>query len=155
MKTLLVHCSGDEAVTSLCAKSASSNIDVLELRELSNASPMMKRIKNFCGRPAGVPRSYDLPVEVYDKIIIACDGCLSGVYPVVGKFIEKHTLRSKDVSCIVFGEGRIAQKASDALRVLVALSGGTVSRLVSVPVRTFKRDEEDVLTFVRHEMAVQ
>lgn len=154
LKTLLVHCSGDETVAELCRKSAARDIDVLELRELSNSSAFVKKINNFCGRAAGVPGGYDNRVEDYDKIIIACDGCLGGVYPVVNAFIEKHDLRAKDVSCVVFGEGFIAKRASDALRVCVSLSGGTVRRIVSVPRRSFVRDEEALLYYVRHEMAL-
>lgn len=154
LKTLLVHCSGDENVAELCRKSAARDIDVLELRELSNSSSLVKKISNFCGRAAGVPGSYDNRVEDYDKIIIACDGCLGGVYPVVNAFIEKHDLRAKDVSCVVFGEGLIAKRASDALRVCVSLSGGTIRRVVSVPRRSFVRDEEALLYYVRHEMVV-
>jgi hypothetical protein len=74
--------------------------------------------------------------------------------PEISAFITKNNLRYKTIDCIVFGDGRSAERAKDSLRVRVSLSGGTVRNVVSISRRELKYEEEDVLFSVRHRLAV-
>lgn len=155
MKKLLVHCSYDEEISLLCRKSGrdEGETDVLELREFSSSTRMGSRINALKGKSG---RSFRRSIELneYETVIIACQEWMGAVPAVISSFIEGSDLRYKNVVCIVFGNGTFAKKAADYLRVRVSLSGGTVSNAITVPVKTLKTCDEDVLFHVRHKLAV-
>ncbi len=153
MKTLLVHFSNDEDVKELCSRSESSQIDVLELRDLSRKSIL----KNYFGSyKNGTIRlkSYDINLNDYDAVILATDENFGNIAPAMKTFIAENDLRFKDVICLVFGEGRGTKKAGDALRTAVSLSGGTASLVVSISKRAFKKKDEDLLFYMRHKLYI-
>ncbi len=153
MKTLLVHYSDDDTIKKLCKKSAARDIDTLELHEISGSSQIKRRFDALRGAYTRVG-SYDVDVNSYDTVILASDECFGGIYPAMNTFIHNNDLRFKDVICLVFGEGRLAKRAGDALRMQVSLSGGTPRCVVTIPVRNFKQYDEDVLYYVRHKLYV-
>ncbi len=99
-------------------------------------------------------KTYDVNLNEFDRIIIACDEFAGEVAPEVSDFIKANDFRYKSVDCIVFGNGRFVRRAMDGLRVKVSLSGGTVGTCVSVSGKELKRDEEDLLFSVRHRLVV-
>ena len=156
MKTFFVYCSEDDTVNALCNESAlRKNATVaIELRNSVKRSSFCRYFGANRARRFSSPGGYDVDFDTFDKIIFACDEYLGEIPPEISAFITKHELRYKDIDCIVFGDGRNARKAKDALRVRISLSGGTVRNIVSVSVKELKREEEDVLFSVRHRLAV-
>ena len=155
MKKLLVHCSYDDEISSLCRRSGrnDSETDVLELREFSASSRMGCKINALKGKGSkGLAKNIEL--TEYDTVILACEEWVGAVPSAMSAFIENSNLRYKNVVCIVFGNGVFAKKAADYLRVKVSLSGGTVQNAITVPVKPLKTCEEDVLFYVRHKLAV-
>ena len=155
LKKLLVHCSYDEEISSLCRKSGrvDSNADILELREFSSSTRMGCKL-NALKRKSGRATRRNVELDEYEAVIIACEEWMGAVPSPVSSFIENSNLRYKNVICIVFGNGAFAKKAEDYLRVKVSLSGGTVQNAITVPVKTLKTCDEDILFYVRHKLAV-
>lgn len=156
LKTLFVYCSDDDAVNVLCNESALKNRDTCAF-ELA-----CRKGKNAFSRYLGVNKNrscvysdaYAVDVAEYDKLIFACGEFMGEIPAELISFISKCDLRYKDIDCIVFGDGRNARRATDAVKVCVSLSGGTVRNAVSVSVRELKRESEDVLFSIRHRLAV-
>lgn len=155
LETLFVYCSDDDAVNALCNESA------LKKRDTRAVELMSSRGKTVLSRYLGVTvkrRSYikthGIDMNEYNRVIFACDECFGEIPAEIKDFILKTDLRYKDIDCIVFGDGRNARKAKDALKVSVSLSGGTIRNAVSVSVKEIKREEEDVLFSLRHRLAV-
>lgn len=149
LKTLLVHFSNDSEVKELCSRSASQDIDVLELRDLSRKSFIQNRFgtkKTSSIRLKG----YDVDLNDYETVILATDESFGNIAPAMKVFIRQNDLRFKNIICLVFGEGRSQKKATDALRTEVSLSGGTANCVISVSQRALKREAEDLLFYVRH-----
>ena len=72
LKTLLVHFSNDNEVKELCSRSASQDIDVLELRDLSRKSFFQNHFgtkKTSSIRLKG----YDVDLNDYETVILATD----------------------------------------------------------------------------------
>ncbi len=153
MKTLLVHFSNDEEVKDLCSRSKSSEIDVLELRDLSRKTFLKTHFGSYKYGSIRL-KSYDANLNDYDVIILATDETFGNIAPAMKTFIGENDLRFKDVICLVFGEGRTTRKAGDALRTAVSLSGGTASLVVSVSKRAFKKKDEDLLFYMRHKLYI-
>lgn len=153
LKTLLVHFSNDNEVKELCSKSASNDIDVLELRDLSRKTFFKNRLCSAKHSSIKL-RSYDVDLNDYETIILATDESFGNIAPAMKVFISENELRFKNVICLVFGEGRSVKKASDALRTAVSLSGGTAGCVISVSTRAFKKEAEDLLFYVRHRIRV-
>ena len=86
----------------------------------------------------------------YETVILATDESFGNIAPAMKVFIRQNDLRFKNIICLVFGEGRSQEKASDALRTEVSLSGGTANCVISVSQRALKREAEDLLFYVRH-----
>lgn len=154
LRTLLVHYSDDELISELCAKSSSDHTDVLELHELSGQTPFGRRLSALRGGYTRLRNYEDVHLDAYDTVVLATNEWFGGVYPAMNTFIRENDLRFKDVVCLVFGEGRGAKKAGDALRNRVSLSGGTPRCVVTVPVKGLKQDEEDLLFYLRHRIRV-
>ena len=154
MKNLLVYCSYDDEIGSLCRKSGRDDgaTDVIELRELSASTRVGCKINSLKGKGRSLKRFIEL--DEYETVIIACQEWMGAVPVAVSSFIENSDLRNKKVVCIVFGNGAFAKKASDYLRVKVSLSGGTVRNAITVPGKSLKTCDEDVLFYVRHKLAV-
>lgn len=153
MKTLFVYYTDDELLGELCRKSASFKTDVCELHDISGGSGIGRIFGAVRGSYADISGAA-VSAEDYDALIFAFDGRLGATPPAVNTYIRDNDLRYKRIYSLVFGEGRAARRASDSFKSRVALSGGTVSSTVHVPVRQFKYDEEDALYFVRHSMTV-
>lgn len=153
MKTLLIYYSEDEGIKSLCRKSKSKKIVTCELRELSGSSSLKRKISAITGGHSCVSECvYDL--NEFDSVIFASDGRFGGLAPAMISFIKTADLRNKKIYGVVFGDRRSAQRATDTFRTSVSLSGGTAEAVVTVPVKAFKRYDEDVLCYVRHKMTV-
>lgn len=153
MKTLLIYYSDDELVCSLCRKSASRELSVCELHELSGLSYFKRFLNSIKG--AKVPVSscgYDL--NEFDCVILAADGRIAGLSPEMRSFLKGVTLKNKRVYCVIFGDVKRSRRAEDDFRTAVSLSGATVQRAVTVPVKAFKRDDEDMMYFIRHKVRV-
>lgn len=153
MKTLLVHFSNDREVKTLCRKSESYDIDVLELRDLSRKSFFSDRFGTKSTSSIRL-KGYDVDLNNYDTVILATDESFGNIAPAMKVFIRQNDLRFKNIVCLVFGEGRSQKKAADALRTEVSLAGGTASCVISVSARALKREAEDVLFYVRHKLHV-
>lgn len=156
MKTLFVYCSGDDAINALCRESAfkKHNTESLQLSCLSDKPLFTKCIQAVKGYEYTSYKSYDVDFAEFDRIIIACDEFAGAVSPEIASFIKANDFRYKNVDCIVFGNGRSVRRASDALKVSVSLSGGTVRNCLNVSVRELKRSDEDLLFSVRHRLVV-
>ena len=153
MKTLLIYYSEDEYVSALCRKSASKDISVCELRELSGLSFIKRFFNSLKGVRAPVSScSYDL--NGFESVILASDGRFGGLSPEMKSFIKDIKLQNKKVYCVIFGDGKTAKRAEDDFRTGVSLSGATVQKVVTVSSRAFKRDEEDVLYYMRHKVKI-
>ncbi len=156
MNTLFVYCSDDDTVNSLCNESALKKRETKALR-LSNSHNRSTFSRYFgINRPRRYSSldKYDVDMDSFDKIIFACDGFMGEIPPEISAFITKNNLRYKTIDCIVFGDGKSAERAKDSLRVRISLSGGTVRNVVSVSRKELKHEEEDVLFSVRHRLAV-
>lgn len=153
MKTLLVYYSEDERIKSLCRKSESKKIATCELRDLSGSSLFKRKLSVITGGHSSVSEcNFDL--NEFDSVIFASDGMFGGLAPAMISFIKTADLHNKKVYGVVFGDRKSAQRATDTFRTSVSLSGGTAEAVVTVPVKAFKRCEEDVICFVRHRIAV-
>ncbi len=153
MKTLFVYCSSDSVINSLCRESAFRRAGDNSLQLAACRKSFLKSFLGSRGKE-NIHSTYDISMESFDRIIIACDE-FAGVLPVcVTNFIEDFDFRYKTIDCIIFGEGRFASKAKDALKVKFSLSGGTVHSCVNVSSSRLKREAEDVLFSVRHSIAV-
>ncbi len=156
MKTLFVYCTEDELINSLCNESA------LKKNETKSLSLCGVKEKSTFSRYFGVNRvrrfsctgDYGIDLNDFDKVIFACDEYLGEIPPELSAFISKNDLRYKDIDCIVFGNGRNAKRATDAIKIRVSLSGGTVRNSINVSVRELKNQAEDILFSVRHRLAV-
>lgn len=153
VKTLLIYYSEDDSVSALCRKSASKSISVCELRELSGLSYIKRLFNSLKGLPAPVSScTYDL--NDFESVILASDGRFGGLSPEMKSFIKNVKLQNKKVYCVIFGDGKKAKRAEDDFRTCVSLSGATVQKAVTVSSRAFKRDEEDVLYYMRHKIKI-
>lgn len=155
LKTLFVYCSEDDTVNALCKESVrkAKNTVALEIGVFSKKS-FFSRFGSSKSQKFTASANYDIDFDAFDKIIFACDEFFGEIPSELSAFIKKHEMRYKDIDCIVFGDGRNVRKATDVLRVQVALSGGTVRSAVGVSVKELKRGDEDVLFSVRHRFAV-
>ncbi|MBQ8183344.1 MAG: hypothetical protein IJ025_05535 [Clostridia bacterium] len=156
MKTLFVYCSDDDTINALCNESALKKRDTKALSlSRSNGKNVFSRC--FCVARQGKSfcySGYDVDVASYEKIIFACDEYLGEIPAEITAFIAKNDLRYKNIDCIVFGNGRSANRAMDSLRVKISLSGGTARNTFCISTREIKREDEDILFSVRHRLAV-
>ncbi len=155
METLFIYCSDDDAVNALCKESAMRKRDTRAVELMSTrGKTLLSRYLGVTVKRRSYIGAYDIDFNEYDRVIFACDECFGEIPVEIKEFILSNDLRYKDIDCIVFGDGKYAGKAKDALRVSVSLSGGTVRNAVSVSVKELKREEEDVLFSIRHRLAV-
>ena len=99
MKTLLVHFSNDGEVKELCSRSASQDIDVLELRDLSRKSFIQNRFgtkKTSSIRLKG----YDVDLNDYETVVLATDESFGNIAPAMKVFIRQNDLRFKNIICL-------------------------------------------------------
>jgi hypothetical protein len=155
LRTLFVYCSGDEDINSLCRESAfkKKSAKAVQLASCSSKLFLLHCIANK-GKNEADFFDCNVRVEEYDRIIIACDEFMGELPPAVTAFVSNNSFRYKAVDCIVFGEGRSINKASDSIKMKVALSGGTVRSCICLSSRKIKREGEDLLFSVRHRIAV-
>lgn len=156
MKTLFVYCSEDDTINALCRESAfkKRGAQSLQLTSFSGKSFFSRHISTLKSGGKVSNKAYDVDLNEFDRIIIACDEFAGEVAPEISGFIKANDFRYKSVDCIVFGNGRFVRKAVDGLRVKVSLSGGTVGTCVSVSSKELKRNDEDLLFSVRHRLVV-
>lgn len=155
MKTLFVYSSDDDAINSLCRESAFKKRDAkaLQLTTFSEKSFLSRYLGAVRGK--GNPsKDYGVDFNEFDRIIIACDEFAGEISPEIADFIKGNDFRYKNVDCIVFGDGRSAKRAKDALKIKISLSGGTVRNCVNISSRELKKEEEDLLFSVRHRLVV-
>ncbi len=155
MRTLFVYCSGDEDISSLCRESAFKEKSAKAV-QLAGCSSKLFLLHSLANKNKSEQPFFncDVQVENYERIIIACDEFMGEVPPAVSAFVNSNSFRYKTVDCIIFGEGRSINKASDSLKMKVALSGGTVRNCICLSSRKIKREGEDLLFSVRHRIAV-
>lgn len=153
MKTLLIYYSEDELVCSLCRKSASRELSVCELRGLSGLSYIKRLINSLKGEKTPVSScGYDL--NSFESVILASDSGIAGLSPEMKTFIKSVKLKNLKVYCVVFGDLKRSKRAVDDFRTAVSLSGTTVQKAVTIPVKAFKKDDEDIMYFIRHQVRV-
>lgn len=146
MKTLFVYCSEDDTVNALCKESARKIENTVAIKLDVFAKKSWFSRLGVKKQPRVIPSAnYDIDFDEFDKVILACDEFMGEIPLEIKAFITKHEMRYKDIACIVFGDGRNVRKAADALRVQVALSGGTVCSAVGVSAKDLKHADEDVL----------
>lgn len=153
MRTLLLYAAEDENIRELCRKSGAGSITAVEIRDLGGASTVKKWVDGIKGKDTGIS-GVGVDLNGFDSVILAADSRFGMLSPAMQTFIRHNDFRMKQVSCIVFGEGKLVFRAEDSFRTCLSLSGGTPRNVISVPTRQFKRDEEDMLYYVRHRISV-